>query len=84
MFGESVERIAVASWAFSVPYFVEVDGKVRMDCPEIIQKEWNNVQFHPELGLEIRLSTDGIYVRATYNVEPKVERVASYRYEIGR
>lgn len=55
-----------------------------MDCPEIIQKEWNNVQFHPELGLEIRLSTDGIYVRATYNVEPKVERVASYRYEIGR
>lgn len=55
-----------------------------MDCPEIIQKEWNYVQFHPELGLEIRLSTDGIYVRATYDAEPKVERVASYHYDLGR
>ena len=55
-----------------------------MDCPEVIQKEWNNGQFHPELGLETRLSTDGIYVRATYNAVPKVERVASYHYDLGR
>ena len=57
-----------------------------MEWLDIIQKDWNYVQFHIKLEPWSRKYVLALteYMYELYNTGPKVKRVATYHYNVGR